>query len=193
MSNLIACAGGFAAVVALTASASADLTPGLPVVVPSAQTQVTVTYQTANAWYLGALYFLGTADAFEFVTYAPDTGEPGLGMFLFTNHNTHPGYSVTLDGLFDAGDILLFAYDILEPEHVSNEVFRGDLPDDQYYFAYDPATGNMGIEDLRLPNSDLDFDDILFNVSFTVVPGPASLALLALAALWTGRRRRSFS
>ena len=179
------------AVAGLTASVAADLTPGALVVAPSNGTTATVTFLGSDAGYTGHLYFLGWGNGTGITNPVADTGTAGLGQWLFSNHSSTPGSTAALDGVFNAGDVLYFAYDITAP-NAADDLFRADTADDAEHFAYDDATGRLFIEDLRpwFSNYDGDYNDAMFTVSFASVPAPGAAMLLATGGLCAARRPR---
>jgi len=93
--------------------------------------------------------------------------------------------------LVNEGDVLHFAYDVIAPNHAADELYRTDELVDQPQFKFDPSTGFFGVEDLRLPFSDADYNDATFRVSFaSTVPGPGALVAFALALLAVPMRRK---
>ncbi len=179
-----------AALVLCVSTANADLVSDTPITVPADNSQAFVEFISQTAAYEGNLYFLGTGTPDQVLNPAPNTDAANLGQFLFNNHAATPGDTTMLIGTFDQGDILHLAYDIVHPVDVADELFRTDVDDDQKYFSIDVETGIIGIEDLRKPQSDLDYDDILFRLYFVQIPSPGVLALLGVAGLTGGRRRR---
>jgi len=185
--------GGAAALLAVAigaATASADLVSDVPISVPTDNTTATVEFIGHTAQYEGNLYFLGTGDADNVLAPAPDSDATGLGQFLFNNHDASPGDMTMLIGTFNAGDVLHLAYDVVHPPDVEDELFRTDVEDDQKYFDWDIETGIVGIEDMRKPQSDLDYDDIQFRLIFEQIPAPGALPVLAALGLLGRRRRR---
>ena len=169
--------------------ASADLLVAEPVTAPYDNAQATVEFTGSEAGYTGEFYYLGSGNATSVTNPAPDTGPEGLGQYLFNNHSSATGANVLIPELFSNGDVLHFGYRVTEPEH-GIDLFRTDVSNDVEQFAFDPQSGAFGVEDLRFPNSDGDYNDAAFNVSFSQVPGPSALAAIAVAlVLRRGRRR----
>lgn len=183
-------AAALAIAAACAAPASAELVSDVPITVPADNTKVWAEFLGETADFAGNLYFLGSGDADNVLMPAPDSDPTGLGQFLFNNHAASPGDMVMLIGVFDAGEVLHFAYDIVHPADVEEELFRTDVEDDKKYFDFNATTGVVGIEDMRKPNSDLDYDDIQFRLVFEQVPTPGALPMLAAFALTRRRRRR---
>lgn len=178
------------ALIGLGSSASAAFVVGAPVVVTSDNTQVSIEFMGSSAGHTGQLYFLGSgASPLLIDSPALDSDSAGLGQFLFNNHTSIVGATMTLDGLFSAGDILHFAYDVIAPSPVANRLYRSDSMGDQGHFGFDLVTGDLRVEDLPLASSDLDYNDAMFQLTFTPIPAPGALALAAVAGV--SRRGRS--
>jgi len=175
---------------AITSMASAGLVSDIAITVPENNVEIFVEYLGHTADYEGNLYFLGTGSKDNVLNPVPNSDSTGLGQFLLNNHTSFVGQEAQLLGVFNAGDILHFAYDVVAPTHIAAELFRTDTSGDQKYFLIDPETWYFGVEDLRKPDTDLDYDDIQLQLSFRPVPTPAGLSLFALGAITQRRRRR---
>jgi hypothetical protein len=162
-----------------------------PIGVPTDNVTVSLILDHTAALYTGNLYFLGWGTEDIVTNPAPNTDGTNQGTFIFSNHGTPIGTEVPLAGVFQAGQVLHFAYDIVAPVGALTDVLRTDIPADQIQFAWDPENSFFAVEDIRPEDgSDLDYNDIVVGVCFTPIPGPASLAIFGLAGLLGGRRRR---
>lgn len=212
--NLIKSATISLAFCGLTAAANADIIMGEPVTSPVGLSTASIEFRGASASYTGELYFMGWGSEESILHFAPDSNHSHLGQWLFNNHESTPGSQMALLGEFDSGSVLHFAYKIISPRD-QRDLFRTDVLNDRDNFAYDPANGDLRIEDLRrngghdgddddhhedhfrdehdggdcLPY-DGDFNDAMFTVTFQSIPAPGSLALLGLGGLAMTRRRR---
>ena len=189
---LALCAVALAAVISSAASAQLPYGVGVPITVPTDNVTVTLFFDSSSALYTGNLYFLGSGDADNVLNPAPNTDPTNQGFFAFSNHAVPVGTSVIVPGVFNAGDVLHFAYDIVAPSTATTDVLRTDVEGDQMQFAWDPENSFFKVEDRRLDNplTDLDYNDIVVSIAFTPIPGPGALALLGVAAvLGRGRRR----
>ncbi|HWB20732.1 MAG TPA: hypothetical protein VG711_10555 [Phycisphaerales bacterium] len=191
--------GSLSAVVAALAVASSSRAQvSSPIFVPFDGAQVTVTFLSSDASFTGDLYFLGSSaddgEGGHGGGVIPPPGPAGvLGQLLFSNHATLAGTSVVLNGDFNEGDLLYFAYNLTQVDPgESLDLFRMDNADDQAYFHYS-ENNRLGIEDLRTSNPwyDGDYNDIIVEISFAQVPVPApgALALLGIAGTFSRRRR----
>ena len=187
----ITCATIGLALCGLAAAANADIIMGQPVTSPSGLSTASIEFRGSSAGYTGELYFLGWGTEGSVLHEAPDSKHSRLGQFLFNNHHSAEGSQITLDGVFESGSVLHFAYEITNPRS-RHDLFRTDEEDDRFNFAYDPGHGALAVEDLRMDSRgyDGDFNDAMFNVSFQSIPAPGSLALLGLGGLAMARRRR---
>ena len=184
-----ALSGTAVAVVIVSGQSQAELIPGQPIYVPSDNTEVTVEFIYSDASYTGDLYFLGSGEEESVVDWAQSDDETGLGQFLFNNHASPLGSTMVLEGVFDEGDVLHFAYNVTDPPGAA-VTFRTDAPEDVFQFGYDAETGDLGIEDIPLPLSDQDYNDIQVKISYHAVPSAGSLTLLGLAGALSYHRRR---
>lgn len=178
---------GVAVLALATAAAHADLVVGAPVVVPEGMTGAQIEYLGPEADYTGEFYFLGWGDEDGVLEAAGDTGEPGLGQFLFNNQDSPIGSVETLSLDFSEGDVLHFAYNVIAPAGVE-DLFRTDNEIDQIQFAWDAGDGTFAVEDIRIPSFWTDYNDAVFQVTF--IPAPGAMALLGLAGVLGSRRRR---
>lgn len=181
--------GVVVATIIVSGQSQADLIPSEPVYVPSDNTVVTVEFTFSDATYTGDLYFLGSGDEFSVVDWAENSDETGLGQHLFNNHGSMVGDTIVLEGIHDQGDVLHFAYNVTDPPGAAHTI-RTDNPVDTIQFAYDPMTGEYGIEDIYLPHSDHDYNDIQVKFMFRAVPSPGTMTLLGLAGAISYNRRR---
>jgi hypothetical protein len=195
--NLIStasCAAG-----ALLAASSALATPivGDPITLDTTS-EVSVTFLSSDAGATGSLYFLGSeVHGVTFRSASTDVND--LGMFLFSNHGTTARSTYDL-GMFGRDSTLHFAYLITEGVSVAptGSLFRTDMPGDMGYFLVDAVPGvdgswlfNVGIEDIRDEHmADWDFNDVIFEVNTRAVPAPGAAALLAMAGMCAGARRK---
>jgi MYXO-CTERM domain-containing protein len=167
---------GFAAIaLALTAAAHADPVAGLPVHIAQNNTEATLVFVGSDAAWTGELYWI-------------DDGGNLVGP-IFNNHASLPGDTYTIPHLFDAGDDILFAYDVLTGEP---NLFRMDGSGAGQFASEHVSAGfdRMFIEDIMLPGGDKVYNDNMFDVYTRAVPTPGSFALLGLAGLAAARRRR---
>lgn len=159
-------------------AASGEFIIGQPIIMDQTRPNVSVHFFSSTTPYDGVLWMQGREGRDE-----PDRP-------LFFNHDGGLGFEHHL-GRFEAGERLDFIYDVLTGNPDS---FRTSDPQEIYQFGWEWSTPDIilvGIEDVRLPHGDGDYDDFVFEVRFSEVPGPTagtSLATLGLIAL---RRRRS--
>jgi len=176
----------------MSTSAAADYVIGAPVIVPADNSAVTIEFVSANAAYTGEFSFLGGGTVVQVTMPATDTGEPGLGQQVYVNQGG-PTDAVLLQGTYDQGDVLHFAYRIVAPLEAA-DVLRTDVAADVNQFAWDAQNGLLHVEDIRATSdggSDNDFNDIIVRITFTTVPTPgtALLTILGLLVTFRGRRR----
>lgn len=183
----------FAVTGGITTIASAGLPygTGVPITVPSDNVTITLVFDHTAALFTGNLYFLGSGNATTLLNPAPNTDPTNQGFFVVNNHTSTLGAHVVLPGVFQSGQVLHFAYDIIAPSNASTDVLRTDVAGDRNQFAWDTENQFFAIEDVYLnnPQCDEDYNDIVIGVLFTPVPAPGALALLGMAGL-VGRRRR---
>lgn len=182
------------AALALAASAGlarADAIMGAPVFAPPGLSTATIEFRGSSAGYTGELYFLGWGSEDDILHHAENTRHNNLGQWLFNNHSSAVGAQAVLDGMFDSGAVLHFAYEIIHPRN-RRDLFRTDREADANNFAWDSATGSFAVEDLRrdYKHYDGDFNDAIFTINFQRVPAPGSLALLSLSGIVLARRRK---
>ena len=166
---------------------------GVPIVVPTNNVTVTLIFDHSAAEFTGNLYFLGSGTATTVTNPAPNSDGTGLGTFAFNNHTSTLFSAVALPGVYSAGTVLHFAYDIVAPATATTDLLRTDVAGDRMQFAWDPGNSFFEIEDVYLnnPNCDQDYNDIVVGVCFIPVPAPGALALLGVAGLLGCRRRRA--
>ena len=164
---------------------------GAPVVVDQNSAVVTIEFLGSHAGYTGELFFRGAGlDPYLITDPAPDSDAIGRGFRLFNNHTSQIGSQIELPGLFNEGDILHFGYELLAPARVAGQGFYTDVADDHVQFMFNATTGFFGVEDLRLPWSDEDYNDAMFRVTAASIPGPGALAAMSLMLIFRRRRRR---
>jgi len=195
MKTSIRALGAAIAALTVTSAATAGLPYGVgqPIMVPTNNVTITLVFDHSSAVFTGNLYFLGTGTANAVTNPAPNSDATGLGTFVFNNHTSVLGSTFDLPGVFNAGQVLHFAYDIVAPADASTDLLRTDVAGDQMQFAFDPENSFFEIEDVYLDNPmcDQDYNDIVVGVCFTPVPAPGALALLGVAGLISRRRRRA--
>ncbi len=188
--TLTACAAAIA--IALPLSAHAQFVVGAPIIIPTDHTLVTLQFVSFEAVYTGEISFLGSGTVLLVDQPVADTGEPGMGQQAFINQVALPGAQIVLEGTYDAGEVLHFAYRVFEPVGASDLLRTADV-ETATQFAWDAEAGLLHVEDLRPghPWYDADYNDLVIRVSFNTAPGPGSAALLAVAGcVGFGRRRR---
>lgn len=167
-----ACAIGLAA-----AGANADMIIGQPLVFSGTPQAVTLRYVSSSAGWDGVLWL----DA--------SSARDGIETPLFFNHGTVPGTELQI-GIFQPGERLDFIYDVISGSY---DTFRTTDPVTIAQFSWevlDPHTTRVGVEDIRLPAGDRDYNDMVFEVHTLSVPGPPGMALLGLVGVLATRRRR---
>jgi len=145
---------------------------------------VTVEWIGSSAGYTGNLNWIDATRA--------ESGDVVLTRAtLWDNKSAEAGQSWRIPRLFAQGERVDFEYDIIKGKIDS---FSTPSPDDAGQFmadATDPFRVIVGIEDIRLPGGDADFNDAVFAVSFApAVPAPTGMAIVALGGLLAVRRRR---
>ena len=161
--------------------ANADIaTPADPgIFSPFDNAQVRVTFLGSSAGYTGVMNWINT----DF--------ESG-GLALLNNHESATGESVFLPGTFAAGERIDFSYEVIRG---GLDIFKTSEAADWAQFQIDASDPNnvwIGVEDIRLPGGDSDYNDAVFQVSFIqTVPSPGSMALLGTGVLMVSRRRRA--
>ncbi len=165
---------------AAVSSASIVIQEDLGIFAPCEDASAYVVWIGSDAGYTGELSWINTL-------------ENGSDVVLWTNRSATPGQRFDLPGTFALGERLDFKYEIiaggLDLFSTADENDWGQFNID----ASDPLSVIVGIEDIRLPGGDSDFNDAMFEVAFdcgTVVPAPGTLALLGAGGLVGLRRRR---
>lgn len=167
--------GGFVGI----ASADVASPPGFGIFSPFDNAQAEVIWVGSDAGYTGDLRWVNPA-----TSASPTT--------LWSNHSATPNQSFLLPGVFAQGERLDFVYEITRGNY---DLFATANERDWNQFTIDasnPLDVLVGIEDIRLPNGDADYNDSVFRVVFreASVPAPGALALLGGGCLMMGRRRR---
>jgi hypothetical protein len=161
-------------------TASAEFIIGEPIVIENALMQnFSVHYFSATTPYDGALWLEGRESHNE-----PDRP-------LFFNHDGGLGFEHYI-GRWEIGDRIDFIYDVLTGRPDS---FRTRDAQEIYQFGWEWSTPDIilvGIDDVRLPDGDADYDDIMFEVRFgDGVPAPSVAGAMAMLGLIAVRRRRN--
>jgi len=162
------------------AQASIAITEDPGIVAPCDDSYAEVFWLGSDAGYTGELSWINPL-------------ESGSDVVLWNNHAASIGQSFVLPMTFAAGERLDFQYEIIAG---GLDVFSTANENDWGQFSVDasnPYDVLVGIEDIRLPGGDSDFNDAEFNVVFTcgsVVPAPGSLAVLGAGGMLGLRRRR---
>ena len=93
-------------------------------------------------------------------------------------------------GSVQAGEALIFQYEITRG---TLNTYRQDDEAGARQFRYewiDDSTARLFVEDIKLPGDDHDYNDAVFDVAFTPVPTPGTVAMgVAAAGLLVKRRR----
>jgi len=145
---------------------------------PYDNAQAKITFISSSAGYTGVMNWLN-----------PEIGSTEVA--LLNNHESAVGDFVTLPKTFQAGERIDFSYEVVRG---GLDLFKTSDPEDWAQFsidASDPFNVWIGVEDIRLPGGDSDYNDAVFQVSFTPsVPAPGSIALMGAGVLMVSRRRR---
>ncbi len=145
---------------------------------PFDNAQVKVTFISSSAGYTGVFNWIN-----------PDLESGGLT--LLNNHESATGESVFLPTTFQQGERIDFSYEVIRG---GLDLFETSDAADWAQFSIDASDPNnvwIGVEDIRLPGGDSDFNDAVFQVSFSpAVPTPGSIALMGTGMLMVSRRRR---
>lgn len=155
--------------------AHADITgPAAGLYSPFDHASATITFVGSSAGYTGELAWISSI-------------EDRSGLFVFNNKQSFAGESFTLPALFARGEEVLFRYEVIRG---GLDSFASDTDRAQFRFTAISETEYLvGVEDIRLPRGDADYNDVEFRVSFAQVPTPGSLALLGLGGLCVRRKR----
>ena len=177
--------GAAISVCALTAQVQADPVPGKRIKVHDDNTIVTVEFVSADPDRTGNLYFRGSGDIHNVLITAPNTDDTGEGQFLFGNRDAADVDAVQLSLIMNAGDRLHFAFDVIEPDPQSEDVFYSERKGERKQFAWDKHASLLHVDDTRKQSADFDgdYNDMIVRLTFTVIPAPGSVALLGLSAL----------
>jgi hypothetical protein len=177
----------------LTSSALSAMVVAARVSVPFDNAQVIVRFNRAKPGHLGNFFFMGAGERFNITLPAHNSHATALGQLLFDARGRKRS-PVTLPGVYNRGNILHFAYDVVRPRDYNDDVFRSVIRSDRKQFSYNRATGRMGIEDFRRGwrFNDDDYSDLIVRILFrpVEVPTPGSMALMGVAALACLRPRR---
>jgi hypothetical protein len=159
-----------------------------------------VAFVSQSAGWTGSLYFLGH-ERDGIMHHAENSDQFELGRFMFDNHGTDPGFTLSL-GEFDAGSTLHFGYLVFRGNKANGNIryaLRTDSSGDLQQFAIEDITPlddslrttTLGIEDIVGQHSDWDYNDLQVNIIARAIPTPGSATLAGLALLVCCPRRRS--
>ena len=164
-------AAAFAA--AFVSTASADMVEG-PIVAQQ-DSSFTVRLVSSEAGWTGWLSWISNTES-EAVT-------------LLSNKGPKDAAPIAV-GTVEAGESLIFQYEITKG---TKNPFRQDDEAGARQFRHewlDGSTARLFVEDIELPGGDRDYNDAVFDVAFTPVPTPGTMAMgLASAGLLVKRRR----
>jgi len=162
------------------ANAGIAIEEEIAIISPCDDAQVEVVWMGSDAGYTGELSWLNPL-------------ETGADISLWTNHSAVNEQSFVLPGTFAQGERVEFSYEII---HGALDLFSTANEEDWAQFSVnstDPHDVIVGIEDIRLPGGDSDYNDAQFRVLFTcgsTVPTPGTFALLGMGGVIASRRRR---
>ena len=162
------------------AATSADVIASDPsILAPFEFTEVSVEWIGSHAGYTGELAWIN-----------PDI--PTVSTTLFNNKQAAQGQSYTVPRLYAQGERVDFSYDIIRGK---DDFFATTNQADWAQFsidASDPLAVVVGVEDIRLPAGDADFNDVMFRVRFSqsAIPAPGAMGLLAMSSVALIRSRR---
>ena len=154
--------------------ASADMSPG-PIVARQDST-FTVDFVSSSAGWTGELSWLSNVES--------------EGPMLLMSNRSDPNAAPTQVGSAEAGEALYFQYEIT---HGGLNTFRQDDAVGANQFRHqwlNDLTARLFVEDIKLPGGDADYNDAVFDVTFTPVPTPGTFAMAGLAGGLLIRRRR---
>jgi len=165
----------------LAASAHADVGgPDSGLITPFDNAQVSFEWVMSRAGYTGDL-----SAAIPNLT--------GESVFVFNNKAARPGETVVLSHVFNAGDPVHLTYEVTRG---ARDVFSTSDTDGLAQFRFTQVASGpgsaellVGVEDIRLPGGDSDFDDVVVRMRFAQLPSPAGLTVLAFGAALCRRRR----
>lgn len=173
MKKIIAAAVATTAAFAATADI-ADYESG-PIVARQDST-FTVDFVSSSAGWTGQLSWLSNVE-----NEAP---------FLLMSNKSDPNAAPTQVGSVQAGESVLFQYEITrgtlntfrQDDEVGGAQFRHRWTSD--------TTARLFVEDIKLPGGDADFNDAVYDITFTPVPTPGTVAMAGLAGGLLIKRRR---
>jgi hypothetical protein len=167
-----------AAVIAATAfAATADVTDYSegPIISPYAAS-FTVDFVSSSAGWTGQLSWLSNTES--------------QTPFLLMSNKSDPNAAPTQVATVGAGEAVLFQYEITRGTH---NIFRQDdeVGGNQFRHQWtSDNTARLFVEDIKLPGGDADYNDAVFDVVFTPVPTPGTVAIAGLAGGLLIKRRR---
>jgi len=162
------------------ALSSADVVATDPAILaPFEFTEVSVEWIGSSTGYKGELDWVN-----------PDI--PNVPTMLWDNKSAESGQTFNAPRLYTQGERVDFTYDIVRGK---DDFFSTAVQDDWAQFRIDdsdPLNVVVGIEDIRLPGGDSDFNDVMFRVRFSqsAIPAPGAMGLLAMELIALVRRKR---
>lgn len=163
----IACAATFA---------SADMVSG-PIVAQH-DSDFSVRFVSSNAGWTGELSWLSNTESED-------------GPVLLMSNKSPTNAAPTQVGSVAAGEALYFQYEITRG---TLNVFRQDDQAGAQQFRHQwisDNTARLFVEDIELPGGDRDYNDAVYDITFTPVPTPGVLAMSALSGGLLIKRRRN--
>ncbi|MFU8830486.1 MAG: hypothetical protein ACNA8P_13775 [Phycisphaerales bacterium] len=159
-----------------------------------------VSFVSQSAGWTGSLYFTG-AEINGVMHHATASDSHDMGLYLFDNHGTAAGYTVTI-GEFEAGTTLHFGYLVFSGNKSNGNIryaLRTDSSEYSQQFALEEITPidgamrttRMHIEDIVGSGSDWDYNDMRADIIARAIPTPGAMSLAGFALILVVKRRRS--
>ncbi len=163
----------------LASVSSAAIVPVDGPIVSPFESRAEVTFVSRNAGWVGQLSILPSANDLS--------GAAPQAVMRNDAKKSDPAVDI---GTFARGESLFFQYTIITGTPGSYE--QNDPTEaKQFRHAWlNDHTARLFVEDIRLPGGDRDYNDAIFDVTFTAVPSPGAVATAALGGLMMIRRRR---
>jgi len=156
--------------------ANADLVFGEPLKAPF-DAQVGLEFISSSAGWTGEIRW-------------DPTDAESLGTLAFVNKTADLGDTFAEIGLVEEGETLPLAYNVTTGVPALYQIADPETVDQFAYQWLSPANARVFVEDIARPGGDGDYNDAVFNVSFTAIPEPGPLTLAMFGMLTAARRRR---